>query len=252
MSSTSSGPSEAPVGEQGFRELSAPGKVVIVDSQPIFRHGVRAALSEDGAFTVVAEASCTAEALHLLRRVSCDALITDIPLAGTNGIELMKLVRAEHPRLPILVLSLHAECVFGLRAIRAGARGFVSKLADPTAVLRALHEICLGELAISATLSHQLWGISVAAGECDGPGPVGCLSDRELEVLEHVGQGRSTQDIAKRLGLSSKTIESHRLHVKQKLGLSDTAAMRAFAQRWYEDSCGLRPLDGGPVMESRN
>jgi DNA-binding NarL/FixJ family response regulator len=209
-------------------------RLLVVDDHPLYRHGLGRLLAEDGSFTICGEAETAQVALESMRRLDPDGAIVDISLPGTNGIELIKLMLAEQPRLPILVVSMHDESVYALRALRAGARGYVMKDETLSQLVDALHRVMDGGIYVSPRFSERLVFKVIQSGGNDIGSPVENLSDRELEVLELLGHGRSTRQIAGSLHLSVKTIETHRAHIKEKLRCKDAEEMVSFASEWVE------------------
>jgi DNA-binding NarL/FixJ family response regulator len=203
--------------------------VLVVDDHPIIRHGVCQTLGLEPDLQVVAEASSATEALDALRTFSADLAVIDVSLNGTNGIELIKQIRNEHPRLPILVLSMHDESLYALRAVRAGAGGYIMKREAPDLLLTAVRKVLGGEVYLSPALERRA---RPAEEPAPAANPIDALSDRELEVLDLVGQGHHTRDIAQRLALSAKTIETHRLNMKDKLGLKTAPELIRYAVNW--------------------
>ncbi len=206
-------------------------RVFIVDDHPIFRHGLVKLLELEPDIEVVGEAGSVAHALDALRRIPADAVVVDISLPGANGIELVKHLRAEHPKLPLLVISAHDEQLYALRALRAGASGYLMKSESDELFLAALRKVLAGQVWVSPAFGEQLI-FKVARSDSAGGSPLDVLTDRELEILQHVGQGKGSQQIAEVLHLSVKTVESHRLHIKEKLGLKSATELVRFAVEW--------------------
>lgn len=207
-------------------------RVLIVDDHPVFRHGITSLINAESDLEVCGEAGSSPSALEAMRALSPDVALVDISLPGTNGIELIKHMKAEHPKLPILVLSMHDESLYALRALRGGALGYVMKAEALKHVVVALRKVLNGEIYVSERFSERL--IFKAIQSIDGGmgSPVDKLSDRELEVLQLLGRGFGTRDIAEELHLSAKTIETHRAHIKEKLGFKDAGEMVRFAIDW--------------------
>ena len=174
-------------------------------------------------------------ALDELRRVQADAVILDVAIQGANGLELVKHLRAEHPDLPMLVLSVHDESVYGLRALRAGAQGYVMKRESDDVLLKAIHKVLAGELFVSPALAGNLLYQVVFHEEAGGKSQIASLSDRELEVLDLIGKELASRDIGDKLHISVKTVESHRLHIREKLGLAHASDLVRFAIQWAEE-----------------
>jgi DNA-binding NarL/FixJ family response regulator len=213
-------------------------RILIVDDHPVFRHGIIALLSAEPDFFVCGEADSAPAALDAMRRLQPDVAMLDISLQGTNGIELVKLMRAEQPRLPILMLSMHDESLYALRALRAGARGYVMKNEALDNVLVAMRKVLAGDIYVSPRFSERLVFKAIQSLDGGMGSPVDRLSDRELEVLQLLGKGFGTREIANELHLSVKTIETHRAHIKEKLGFKDASEMVRFAIDWVAQEQG--------------
>jgi DNA-binding NarL/FixJ family response regulator len=205
---------------------------LIVDDHPVFRHGIASLINAEADLHVCGEASTSPLALDAMRRLKPDVALLDISLPGSNGVELIKLMKAEQPKLPLLILSMHDESLYALRSLRAGALGYVMKAEALNHVLTALRKVLKGEVYVSEKFSERL--IFKAIQSIDGGlgSPVDKLSDRELEVLELLGRGFGTREIANELHLSVKTIETHRAHIKEKLGFKDAGEMVRFSIDW--------------------
>lgn len=207
-------------------------RVLIVDDHPVFRHGIAALINAEPDLMVCGDAASSPAALEAMRNLYPDVALLDISLPGTNGIELIKLMKAEQPKLPLLMLSMHDESLYALRALRAGALGYVMKAEALTNVLDALRKVLKGEVYVSPRLSERLIFQAIQSVDGGTGSPVDKLSDRELEVLELMGRGFGTKQIAGELHLSVKTIETHRAHIKEKLGFRDAGEMVRFAIDW--------------------
>lgn len=210
-------------------------RVFIVDDHPIFRQGLARLIDLEPDLEVCGEAISAAAAMDALRRTKADVVLVDISLPGADGIELVKHLAAEHPGMAILVISAHDEQVYGLRALRAGALGYLMKREGQDLLLVALRAVLAGQVWVSPAFGKQLI-YKVARGADEGASPLDALSDRELEVLRLIGGGKSTQEIATALHLSVKTVETHRLHVKQKLDLKSSTELIRFATDWMRET----------------
>src|SRR5437016_5949779 len=215
-------------------KYDSPGakRIVIVDDHPLFRKGLEQLIHSDGAFAVCGEASNASEAMDVIRILDPDLAIVDVSLPGANGIELIKNIRAEFPKLAILVLSMHDESLYALRALRAGAEGYVMKHEAMANVIQAIREVLSGRPYLSPAMAAQVitkFAHRQAEGEADA---VERLSDRELEILELIGKGKEVREIAKLLHLSPKTVETHRAHIKDKLDLKNSREVARFALQW--------------------
>jgi DNA-binding NarL/FixJ family response regulator len=161
-----------------------------------------------------------------------DLGIVDIALQGTNGIELIKNIVAQWPNFPVLVLSMHDESLYAEDALRAGAKGYVMKQEAPEKLTGALRQILNGQIYVSEKLSNRMMSKAIDGKALQDTSTVAILSDRELEVLQLFGRGRGTRQIAEGLNLSVKTIESHRVNIKEKLNLKTAPEMVRFAVQW--------------------
>src|SRR5499427_2203726 len=209
-------------------------RIVIVDDHPLFRKGLQELIHSDGNFVICGEAGNAAEAMDVIRKLNPDLAIVDLSLPGANGIELIKNIRAEFSKMPILVLSMHDESLYALRAMRAGADGYVMKHEAMANVVQAIHEVFNGRPYLSPAMAAQViskFAHRQAEGEVDA---VERLSDRELEVLELIGKGNEVRQIAKLLNLSPKTVETHRAHIKDKLDLKNSREVARFALQWLQ------------------
>ena len=209
-------------------------RIVIVDDHPLFRKGLEDLIHSEGSFAVCGEAGNAAEAMEIIRKLNPDLAIVDLSLPGANGIELIKNVRAEFPKLPILVLSMHDESLYALRALRAGAGGYVMKHEAMANVIQAIREVFNDRPYLSPAMAAQVitkFAHRNAEGAAD---PVERLSDRELEILELIGKGNEVRQIAKQLHLSPKTVETHRAHIKDKLDLKNSREVARFAVQWVD------------------
>jgi DNA-binding NarL/FixJ family response regulator len=209
-------------------------RIVIVDDHPLFRKGLGELIHADSGFAVCGEATNASEAMDVIRKLNPEMAIVDLSLPGTNGIELIKNIRAEFPKLPILVLSMHDESLYALRALRAGAEGYVMKHEAMANVIQAIHEVFNGRPYLSPAMAAQVitkFAHRQAEGETDA---VERLSDREMEILELIGKGKEVREIAKVLHLSPKTVETHRAHIKDKLDLKNSREVARFALQWLQ------------------
>src|SRR6516165_2132941 len=213
-------------------------RVLIVDDHPIFRLGLAGLISAQHYLEVCGHAESAPLAIEAMRRFKPDLVLLDLSLRGTNGIELIKLMKAEQPHLPILVISMHDEAIFGLRALKAGALGYVMKAEAMNHVAEAISKVLQGKIYVSPQFGEKLIFKAVQSIEAGTGSPVDALSDRELEVLQLLGKGHSTRSIAETLHLSVKTIETHRAHIKEKLGFPDSEDMVKFAIDWVAQQEG--------------
>lgn len=224
----------------GYDGKTSARRVLVVDDHPIVRTGLTQLLEHEHDLCVCGEAGSTPSALEGVERLRPDMLLVDIFLEGSNGIDLIKSLNQRHPGLPVLVLSMHDEELYAERALRAGARGYVMKQESPETVLQAIRRVLSGEVYVSERMASLLLRDFLRGGPCPERRGVRRLSDRELEVLERIGHAMSTRDIAEKLNLSPKTIETHRLHIREKLRLRNGAELARYAIKWVED--GMPPV----------
>jgi len=207
-------------------------RLLVVDDHPVFRRGIGQLLRHLREVAICGEADNARGALEAMRRLQPEVALLDVSMPGTNGIELIKLMLAEQPRILILVVSMHDESIYALRALRAGARGYVQKQQAPENVLEALAKILAGGIYVSPAFRERLVFKAIHGSDSDLGSPIDRLSDRELEVLQLFGRGKSTREAAEALHLSGKTIETHRAHIKEKLGFKDAGELVKFAVEW--------------------
>lgn len=189
---------------------------------------------------VCGEAGDPAAAMKELEKAKVDLVLTDITMPGRSGIEFIKDLQAMYPELPILVVSMHDEVIYAERVLRAGARGYIMKEAGGENLLAALRRVLGGEVYVSPKMAARFLDNMSGRKPRGSTSPIEKLTDREFEVFQLIGQGKSTRDIAKQLNLSSKTVDVHRGHIKEKLGLQDVTALVRHAVRWVE----TQSLDG--------
>jgi DNA-binding NarL/FixJ family response regulator len=224
-----SGPRSSP-----SKKRSAPDAIhiVVVDDHPLFRHGLVQLLNSEQSFEVVGEASSAPEALTLVRRLKPTMAIVDLGLKGPSGLELTKSLRVEFPKMPVLILSMHDEPTYAVRSLRAGANGYVTKEEALGSVLVAVREVISGRTYLSPGMASEVISNVVLSKSRTGNTPTDQLTDRELEILERIGQGEEVKAIAEALNLSPKTVETHRAHIKEKLHLKNAREVARFAVQW--------------------
>jgi DNA-binding NarL/FixJ family response regulator len=218
----------------GARDPSARHTILVVDDHPIVRHGLRQILNDEPDLVASLEAATVAEALTLIRRHRPALVIADISLDGNNGLDLVKRIRKTPNAPAVLVLSMHDEDLYAERALRAGAGGYLMKQEPPERVVEAVRTVLNGELFVSPRVASRLMRNAIARPARPAGNSMQGLSDRELEVFEWIGRGLSAPSIAARLGISVKTVETHRMHIRRKLELPSTAALVQYAVRCAE------------------
>ena len=212
-------------------------RIIVVDDHPLFRKGLEQLInSTTEGFAICGEAGDAAEGMSKIRQLKPDLVIVDLSLPGANGIELIKNIRAEFQKLPLLILSMHDESLYALRALRAGAQGYVMKQEALENVIGAIREVLAGRPYLSPEMSAKL--ITNFASGTNQSNSTDKLSDRELEILELIGKGRDVHEIAKALHISPKTVETHRAHIKEKLNFKNAREVTRFAAQWVEGQAG--------------
>jgi DNA-binding NarL/FixJ family response regulator len=209
-------------------------RILIVDDHPISRRGLIQLFASEKGLTVCGEAESAAQAIKLLEESQPDLVTVDISLKDSNGIDLTKTIKSLYPKLPVLVVSMYSESVYGERALQAGASGYVIKNEDPDTIVQAIWDVLKGEIYVSDSLSRKLLRrfSSGTAPDSDSTS-VEKLSDRELEVFQLIGEGYSTNEIAKKLYLSGKTVDTYRAQIKQKLNLSKSSELLRYALHYF-------------------
>jgi len=201
-------------------------RLVIADDHTIVREGLRQLLGGAGGFEIVGEARDGAETMQRVRELDFDVLLLDMSMPGRAGMDLIRQVRAERPRVRILVLSMHQEHQYAIRAIRAGASGYLTKESAARELATALRKVASGGAYITPEVAEQL---ALGAMPSSDALPHTTLSDREFQVLRMLVSGKSVSDIAGALTLSVKTVSTHKARLMQKLGVSNTSEMFRYA-----------------------
>ena len=212
---------------------SVPRTVFIVDDHPIVRDGLRQLINAEDDLEVSADAATVESAVEILDAGLPDVVIADLSLPDSDGFELLKLIRNRSMKLPVLVLSMYDENMYAERMLNAGANGYIMKQAAADQLLIALRRVLAGGVYVSERLGARK---DEAVLEDDGEQaikPVKRLSNREVQVLNLIGSGKTSREVAENLNLSVKTVESHRQRIKKKLELDTPAELVQFAARWY-------------------
>jgi DNA-binding NarL/FixJ family response regulator len=205
---------------------------MIVDDHPLVRTGFRQLIESEPDLSVCYEAANMAQAIHVINNSKPDLAIVDLSLPDGNGLELIKRIHARYHDLPILVSSMHDEDLFAERALRAGAKGYINKQEVGEQVIAALRQVLAGKVYLSSHMLARLAQELSGKPDRSSQSPVEHLSNRELEVFELIGHGMATGEIADRLHLSVKTIETHRANIKSKLRLSTAGELIRSAVQW--------------------
>jgi DNA-binding NarL/FixJ family response regulator len=204
-------------------------KVFLVDDHPIVRQGLAQLIESEPDLVVVGQADDAYSAIKAMKAAAPDIALVDISLKEADGIELVKELQAQGVTFPILILSMHDESVYAERALRAGAKGYVMKQEPPATLLAAIRQVLGGEIYVSPKMGATLLRRMVGGKQPAAMSPIERLTDRELEVFRLIADGNSVRDIAEKLCLSTKTIEAHREHIKEKLNIKSSAALLRFA-----------------------
>jgi DNA-binding NarL/FixJ family response regulator len=210
-------------------------KVVIVDDHPLFRERLAQLINHELDMEVIGEAESAKEAIHLIRDRSPDLAIIDITLKGSSGLELIKNIKTLSIGVPILVLSMHDESLYAERALRAGATGYITKHQAADEVLLAIRRVLAEEVYISEKMTSVFLKSLTATGVKRIPRPVDRLTDRELEVLDMIGRGRTTRQISDTLQLGVATVDTYRARIKEKMNFRNAAELQHFAIRWVRE-----------------
>ena len=209
-------------------------KILIVDDHPMMREGLAQLINHESDLTVCGEAERSAEALDRITRLKPDLVIADISLPDRSGLELIKDIQSMRPGLPVLVVSMHDETLYAERVLRAGGRGYVMKQEGGKKLMEAIRQVLAGRIFVSEKISSKILETISGDQSRNARSPIEKLTDREFEVFQLIGQGKSTRDIADQLHLSVKTVEVHRLNAKTKLELRSASELIRYAVRWVE------------------
>lgn len=217
---------------QGKTKSSENYRILIVDDHPIVRQGLAQLIDQESDMSVCGQAETAHEALDAAEALTPDLMVVDIALRETSGMDLIKDVKIRHPDLPVLTLSMFDEAVYAERALRAGAKGYIMKQEATEKVVTAIRRVLAGEVYISDGMAAKMVSKMVGREANENASPIERLSDRELEVFRLIGSGYGTREMAERLHLSVKTIETYRAHIKDKLALEDANELLRCAIQW--------------------
>jgi DNA-binding NarL/FixJ family response regulator len=213
-----------------------PARVLIVDDHPAVREALAFRIGRQPDLAVCGQAGDMGEALSLLADAKPDVAVIDISLKNSNGIDLIKRIKDRDHSVHILVWSMHSESLYAERALRAGALGYINKDQATDKIVEAIRQVLSGKVWLSETMAERMLQRTVGAGRKEVASmPLQRLADRELEVFRLIGEGIKTADIAKRLHLSIKTVETYRDRIREKLDLSDGTKLAHFATQWLLD-----------------
>ena len=210
-------------------------RVFVVDDHPIVRHGFAQLLALEPDLELCGQAADARAAVAAVAAAEPDVVIVDVSLGEASGIDLIGEIKQRLPRAAVLVVSMHDEQLYAERSLRAGAGGYVMKHEAPTAIVRAIRTVAAGGIFVSEAMSARLLQRFAARGGPGDESPLGALSNRELHVLELIGRGLGTREIAELLHISIKTVESYRARLKEKMNLRTGIELTRFAVRWTTD-----------------
>lgn len=211
---------------------SAAKRVLVVDDHPVVRHGLVQLINKQPGLTVCGEAEDPDEALRLAEKLQPDLMITDLTLKGGSGLELIKAVHERLPETKILVASIHDEDLYADRVLQAGAVGYINKQQSVTKMVEAVRKVLDGRIALSDDMMRVILNRAVGTNPDAETTPISRLSNRELQVFELLGQGMTTRQIADRMGVRPKTVETYRENIKGKLNLKNANELLRHAVQW--------------------
>lgn len=215
-----------------MKTKSQPKRVLVVDDHPMTRDGLVHLIDGEADLCVAWQAENAAQALRVAAAERPDLALVDITLPDKAGLELIKDMKALHPDLPVLILSMHDESLYAERALRAGARGYITKHEGGAKLMQAIRQVLAGQIFVSDKTSARIIESFTGHHPHRERSPMEQLSDREFQVFHLIGQGLSAPEIGERLCISAKTVETHRVNIKSKLGLGSAPELIAFAARW--------------------
>ncbi len=208
-------------------------RILIVDDHPIVRYGLKQLISSEPDLEVFCEAGSAAEGVRAIEDAEPDLLIADINLPDKNGLEMVKDLKPRFPNLKVLIVSMYDEGLYAERALRAGARGYIMKEAAAVKLIEGIRAVLGGRIFLSAEISSRI--VEAFANQAgDNRSQMERLSDRELEVFRLIGEGKGSRAVAELLNVSVRTVDAHRAHIKEKLGLADGNELVRNAVRWVE------------------
>jgi DNA-binding NarL/FixJ family response regulator len=217
-------------------EKSQPGiRILLIDDYPIMRFGLMQLINQESDLVVCGEVGDDQQALRAAVHLQPSLILVGLALHGHQGLGLLKQMQEHAPSIPILVLSNSDETLFAIRALQTGVRGYIPKRTTTDAILSAIRRILRGEIAVSDHLASQLVQTAVTGKPVYADTPVSRLSNRELEVLHYIGEGYATREIAEKLCISIKTVETYRSHLIKKLNLNHSRELIRYAIHWISD-----------------
>jgi DNA-binding NarL/FixJ family response regulator len=207
--------------------------VFVVDDHAMFRDGLRRLVDIEPDLMVCGDAANAVEAIQGIRQSQPDLVIVDLSLEGTSGIDLIKNIKRDFEDMPVLVVSMHAESLYGDRALRAGAMGYVMKSEPATTVLEAIRKVLGGDVHVSEKMATLVVSKFVQGESDQPPSPLEALSDRELEVFRMLGQGKGTREIADEMNVALPTVSTFKNRIKEKLKMKNSTETTLYALQWF-------------------
>lgn len=221
--------------KQPKREFrSSKTRILLVDDHAVVRFGTAALINKESDLEVCGEEEDAAHAFSAIEKLKPDLVIADISLKDSSGLELMRNIKAQFPKMPVLVVSSHDESIYAEIAFRAGALGYLMKQEALEKIITAIRRVLGGAIYVSDSLAAKMLQQQVRGQSNISESPVKCLSDRELEVFQMIGNWKKTSEIAKELHLSIKTIEYYREQIKTKLNLGSASELTQYATSWVQ------------------
>jgi DNA-binding NarL/FixJ family response regulator len=208
-------------------------RVLLVEDHPMFREQLAHLINREPDLCVCGETDNTKDAMDLLQSVGADVVVVDITLKGQSGLELLKDLKTRQPDIPVLVLSMHDEFLYAERVLRAGARGYITKHQTSREIMAALRKVLGGEVYLGSRMASRIF--ETLSGRKNEENGISQLTDRELEVFELIGHGRTTREISGRLHLGTSTIDTYRARIKAKLNLENASQLCHEAIRWVSE-----------------
>ena len=209
--------------------------VVLVEDHPLFREQLAHLINKQPDMVVCGEANNAADGLAVINEQNPSLTIIDITLKGSNGLELLKDLRAQGSKVPVLMLSMHPESLYAERALRAGANGYITKEEASAKIMTAIRQVLAGEVYLDSRFMNRVVSRILVNPLSNSASAIECLTDRELAVFELIGEGRTTREIGIRLRVSAATVETYRARIKGKLGLANAGQLHARASTWVHE-----------------
>ncbi|MGI9241280.1 MAG: response regulator transcription factor [Verrucomicrobiales bacterium] len=210
-------------------------KILIIDDHPVMRYGLSKMIEAEAGMEVCGEVGCAADAIDVVSKLKPDLALVDLSLPDKNGLELIKDINAMFgDQTRLLVVSMHDETLYAERVLKAGGQGYIMKEEAGEKLIDAIRTVLDGRIFVSAKISARLVEMFSGRSATASLSPLECLTDRELEVFRLIGEGRASREIAELINVSTRTVDAHRAHIKEKMGYKDGPTLVAQAVRWVE------------------